>query len=51
MNRRILEGIVVTVVLMKPVLGATRLWAQKTWMATAPGSFWHGVADVVCILS
>jgi hypothetical protein len=49
-NRRIFEMTVVIVVLSKPVLGATRLWAHKTFGATQPGSITHAVAEVAVIL-
>ena len=50
MNRRIFEMMIVVAALSKPVFGATRLWAHKTFNATDPGSITHAVAEVVVIL-
>jgi hypothetical protein len=50
MNRRIFESIVLVSVLLKPVIGASRLWAHKTFNATEPGSITHSVAEVAVIL-
>lgn len=50
-TRRIFEGVVVTVMLARPVFGAARLWAVKTMAATQPGTVMHGAAEVVAILT
>ena len=50
MNRRIFEYMIVVAALTKPVFGATRLWAHKTFNSTDPGSITHTVAEVVVIL-
>lgn len=50
MNRRILEGILVTTVLARPVFGSVRLWAVKTMHNTTPGTVPHTIAEVVAIL-
>jgi hypothetical protein len=50
-TRRIIEATILVVVLSRPVLGAARIWAHKTWNATQPGSISHGVADLVSIFA
>lgn len=50
-TRRILELIVVTDVLLKPVFGTVRLWAHRTLGVSQPGSIRHGVAEVLVILT
>jgi hypothetical protein len=49
-NRRILEGILVTTVLARPVFGSIRLWSVKTMHNTTPGTVLHTFAEVVAIL-
>lgn len=51
MNRRILEGIVVTSLLLRPVFGSVRLWSVKTMQNTTPGTVLHVFAEVVSILT
>jgi hypothetical protein len=51
MNRRILEGILVTVALARPVFGSIRLWSVKTMQNTTPGTFLHTTAEVIAILT
>lgn len=50
-NRRTFELIIVTGALLRPVFGGMRLWSVKTMGATQPGSFLHGVAEVIAILT
>ena len=49
MNRRIFEGILVTIVLWDLAKGTLRLWTRKTWSDTTPGSIGHEAADVVSV--
>lgn len=51
MNRRILEGILLTMALGRPVFGSIRLWSVKTMQNTTPGSALHTFAEVVSILT
>jgi hypothetical protein len=48
-NRRILEGILVTVALWDLAKGAIRLWERKTWATAPPGSVLHDAADLSSI--
>lgn len=49
-TRRILEVAVITVILMRPIFGLSRMWASKTMYVTQPGSLSHGVAEVVAVV-
>lgn len=51
MNRRILEGILLTMALGRPVFGSMRLWSIKTMQNTTPGTPLHTFAEVVAILT
>lgn len=51
MNRRILEGIILTMLLGRPVFGSIRLWSIKTMQNTTPGSPLHIFAEVAAILT
>lgn len=51
MNRRILEGIIVAVLLLKPIEGSVKLWSIKTMQNTTPGTGLHVFAEVVSILT
>ncbi len=48
-TRRIFALTIVTVVAMKPVIGAARLWAIRTLGDTPPGTFKHGAAPVMAV--
>lgn len=50
-TRRIFELTLVTIVLMHPALGLTRLWAKKTLDTHEPGTILHGIAEIVTVLS
>jgi hypothetical protein len=50
-NRRILEGILVTIALARPVFGSIRLWSVKTMQNTTPGTVLHTAAEVLSILT
>lgn len=50
-TRRIMELIVVTDMLIKPVFGTVRLWAHSTLGRTQPGSIRHGIAEVLVIFT
>lgn len=49
-TRRIFELVAVEVALIRPVFGTARLWAHKTLGTQQPGSFLHGVAEVLVVL-
>lgn len=51
MNRRILEGILFTSMLVRPVFGSIRLWSVKTMQNTTPGTVLHTVAETLAILT
>lgn len=51
MNRRVLEGIVLASLMLRPVFGSVRLWSIKTMQNTTPGSPLHTFAEVVAILT
>lgn len=51
MNRRIMEGIIVVALLLRPVEGSVRLWSIKTMQNTTPGTVLHTFAEVVSILT
>jgi hypothetical protein len=48
-TRRIMEGVLVTVVLWDLAKGTIRLWTRKTWASTTPGSPAHTAAEVTSI--
>lgn len=50
-TRRVLELTIVTVVAMRPVFGLVKLWSRKTLDNATPGSFSHGVAEVLTVLT
>lgn len=50
-TRRIVEIVVVVDVLLWPVKGAARIWAHKTLGTTQPGSFMHGLAEIVSVMA
>lgn len=50
-TRRIFELMIVTAALARPVFANMRLWAHKTLGQTQPGSFTHGVAEVLVALT
>jgi hypothetical protein len=50
-TRRIMELIVVTDVLLRPVFGTVRIWAHKKLGTSQPGGIIHGVAEVLVILT
>jgi len=47
MTRRIFEGIVVVSVLLWPAKATVLHWGRKQLTATQPGSFMHGVGEVI----
>ncbi len=49
MNRRIFEGILITVVLWDLAKGTIRLWERKTWATQPPGAVLHDTADLTSI--
>lgn len=51
MNRRIMEGMIVVLLLGRPVFGSVRLWGVKTMQNTTPGTVLHTFAEVVSILT
>jgi hypothetical protein len=50
-TRRIVETVIMVDVLMRPLIGVGRLWAHKTLGTTQPGSFLHGLAEVVVMMT
>jgi hypothetical protein len=50
-TRRIFELIIVTAVLIHPAMGLVHLWSKKTLDTHDPGTFLHGVAEIVTVLS
>ena len=48
-TRRIMALTIVTVVLIRPVLGATRLWATRTLAETQSG-IKHGAAEIMAVV-
>jgi hypothetical protein len=49
-TRRIFELTLVEIALARPVFGAARLWAHKRLGESQPGSFLHGLAEVMVVL-
>lgn len=49
-TRRIFELTLVEIALARPVFGAMRLWAHKRLGESQPGTFLHGVAEVMVVL-
>lgn len=49
-TRRIFELVVITNVLFWPARSTVRLWGKKQLASQAPGSFMHGVGEVVVTL-
>jgi hypothetical protein len=49
-TRRIFELTLVQIALARPVFGAMRLWAHKRLGESQPGTFLHGIAEVMVVL-
>jgi hypothetical protein len=49
-TRRIFELGIVIVALAQPAFGTVRIWAHKTLGVTQPGSFTHGLAEILVVL-
>lgn len=49
-TRRIFELTLVEIALARPVFGAARLWAHKRLGESQPGTFLHGLAEVMVVL-
>lgn len=49
-TRRIFELVLVEIALARPVFGTARLWAHAKLGQTQPGSFIHGLAEVLVVL-
>jgi hypothetical protein len=49
-TRRIMELTIVCIALARPAFGNVRLWAHKTLGVTQPGSFSHGLAEILVVL-
>jgi hypothetical protein len=49
-TRRIFELVAVEVALLRPVFGTARLWAHSKLGTSQPGTFVHGLAEVMVVL-
>lgn len=49
-TRRIFELVVITNVLFWPARSTVRLWGKKQLASQTPGTFMHGVGEVVVTL-
>ena len=49
-TRRIFELTLVEIALARPIFGAARLWAHKRLGESQPGTFLHGLAEVMVVL-